>query len=59
MVYHTILTIAACAIQEDLVVYPSYIQNFEVKWKSLSRLQLFVTPWIVQSMEFTPEYLGG
>ena len=27
------------------------------KWKSLSRVQLFATPWIIQSMEFsTPEY---
>ena len=27
------------------------------KWKSLSRVQLFVTPWTVQSVEFSrPEY---
>ena len=27
------------------------------KWKSLSHVQLFVTPWIIQSMEFSrPEY---
>ena len=27
------------------------------KWKSLSRFQLFVTPWTIQSMEFSrPEY---
>ena len=32
----------------------------EVKWKSLSHGQLLVTPWIVQSMEFSrPEYLNG
>ena len=24
----------------------------EVKWKSLSRVQLFATPWTIQSMEF-------
>ena len=29
----------------------------EGKWKSLSRVRLFVTPWTVQSMEFSrPEY---
>ena len=28
-----------------------------VKWKSLSRIWLFVTPWTIQSMEFSrPEY---
>ena len=31
-----------------------------VKWKSLSRVWLFVTPWTIQSMEFSrPEYRGG
>jgi len=30
------------------------------KWKSLSRVQLFVTPWTIQSMEFSrPEYWSG
>ena len=30
------------------------------KWKSLSSVQLFVTPWTVQSMEFSrPEYWSG
>ena len=30
------------------------------KWKSLSRVQLFVIPWIIQSMEFSrPEYWSG
>ena len=29
----------------------------EVKWKSLSRIRLFVMPWAIQSMEFSrPEY---
>ena len=33
---------------------------FEVKWKSLSRVRLFVTPWTIQSMEFyRPEYWSG
>ena len=32
----------------------------EVLWKSLSRVWLFATPWIVQSMEFSrPEYWSG
>ena len=30
------------------------------KWKSLSRVQLFATPWTTQSMEFSrPEYWSG
>ena len=30
------------------------------QWKSLSRVQLFVTPWTIQSMEFSrPEYWSG
>ena len=32
----------------------------EVKWKSLSHVQLFATPWTIQSMEFSrPEYWSG
>ena len=32
----------------------------EVKWKSLSGVQLFATPWTIQSMEFSrPEYWYG
>ena len=34
--------------------------NEREKWKSLSRVWLFVTPWTVQSMEFSrPEYWSG
>ena len=30
------------------------------KWKSLSQVQLFVTPWAIQSMDFSrPEYWSG
>ena len=30
------------------------------KWKSLSPVRLFVTPWIIQSMEFSrPDYWSG
>ena len=32
----------------------------EVKWKSLNRVWLFVTPWTVESVEFSrPEYWSG
>ena len=32
----------------------------EVKWKSLSRVRLFATPWTIQSLEFSrPEYWSG
>ena len=32
----------------------------EVKWKLLSHVQLFATPWTIQSMEFSrPEYWRG
>ena len=35
-----------------------YLLNW--KWKSLSCVQLFVTPWTIQSMEFSrPEYCSG
>ena len=31
-----------------------------IKWKSLNRVQLFATPWTIQSMEFSrPEYWSG
>ena len=36
------------------------ISLFHVIWKSLSRVQLFATPWTIQSMEFSrPEYWSG
>ena len=35
-------------------------KHCEMKWKSLSRLWLFVTSWTIQSMEFSrPEYWSG
>ena len=37
-----------------------WVEWSEVKWKSLSRVWLFVTPWTIQSMEFSrPEYWSG
>ena len=37
--------------------YKLLVINTLWKWKSLSRVQLFATPWTVQSMEFSrPEY---
>ena len=42
---------------EMLVFLPNVSK---VKWKSLSRVQLFVTPYTIQSMEFSrSEYLSG
>ena len=39
---------------------PSVWPQVGWKWKSLSRVQLFVTPWTVQSMGFCrPEYESG
>ena len=32
---------------------------YEVKSKSLSRVQLFATPWTIQSMEFSTEFYTG
>ena len=38
----------------------SLLSQVEVKWKSLSHVRLFVTPWTIQSMEFSrPEYWSG
>ena len=42
-------------------LYLNYLHKpCEVKWKSLSRVWLFATPWAIQSMEFSrPEYWSG
>ena len=38
----------------------SEVKWSEVKWKSLSGIQLFATPWAIQSMELSrPEYWSG
>ena len=40
------------------VDYP--VLGKEVKWKLLSHVRLFATPWTIQSMEFSrPEYWSG
>ena len=37
--------------------YSNQNDSMKVKWKSLSHVQLFVTPLTIQSMEFSrPEY---
>ena len=45
------------------VLIPAYVSSrdsSEVKWKSLSCVWLFVTPWSIQFMEFSrPEYWSG
>ena len=39
-------------------LYTSFV--LLIKWKSLSHVRLFVTPWMKQSMEFSrPEYQSG
>ena len=41
----------------NTTIYP-YFE--EVKWKFLSRVQLFETQWTIESMEFSrPEYWSG
>ena len=36
------------------------MQKHKWKWKSLSRVRLFSTPWTIQSLEFSrPEYWSG
>ena len=40
-------------------LFQEEIDNLNSKWKSLSRVQLFATPWTLQSMEFSrPAYLS-
>ena len=52
---------AACSWVHGDLGYRLWGQtSCEVKWKSLSCVQLFVTPWTIQSMEFSrPEYWKG
>ena len=38
-------------VQADYLIPQQYL--LKVKWKSLSRVRLFVTPWTIQSMEFS------
>ena len=45
---------------ENIMLSEKSKSQSEVKWKSLSRARLFVTPWTIQSMEFSrPEYWSG
>ena len=38
----------------------TFFGTWKVKWKLLSRVWLFATPWTIQSMEFSrPEYWSG
>ena len=36
----------------------SVLHYLQVKWKSLSRVRLFVTPWTIQCMEFSGQNTG-
>ena len=43
-----------------MLTYIMAVKERKWKWKSLSRVRLFVTPWTIQSMEFSrPEYWSG
>ena len=43
-----------------MLTYIMAVKERKWKWKSLSRVWLFVTPWTIQSMEFSrPEYWSG
>ena len=46
---------------EDIVrLRNATVKSITMNWKSLSRVQLFATPWTVQSVEFSrPEYWSG
>ena len=47
-------------ITTDTTEAERIIKDWKWKWKLLSRVLLFVTPWTTQSMEFSrPEYLSG
>ena len=51
------LWIWGTAIQCDVYFEPMTMKWNEVKWKSLSCVWLFATPWTIQSMQFPrPEY---
>ena len=44
----------------ELTVAQILSSLFQVKWNSFSHVQLFVTLWTIQSMEFSrPEYWSG
>ena len=56
--YERVLTAGPCTS----ILFPSilFILFCEVKWKALSRVQLFVTPRTIKSMKFSrPEYWSG
>ena len=43
-----------------LIIWAFFTTLTPAKWKSLSRVWLFATPWTIQSLEFSrPEYWSG
>lgn len=57
-----IITSYLCILPEIAYshISPYVFEWNEVKWKSLSRVRLFASPWTIQSMEFSrPEYWSG
>ena len=59
--HHRAPSWAPCARQQAPTSYFTHdIACRKWKWKSFSGIQLFLTPWAVQSMEFSrPEYWSG
>ena len=49
-----------CLVKENLKKIIFLLHELRWKWKSLSRVQFFATPWTIQPMEFSrPEYWSG
>ena len=47
-------------IKREIIVLWGDFSNYSFQWKLLSRVQLFATPWTIQSMDFfRPEYWSG
>ena len=60
MICHRVLHILPRVLYQGLVVYPFSFWRLQLKWKSLSRVRLFATPWPLPSMKFSrPEYWSG
>ena len=59
--YQNLWDTARAALTGKFIAINVYIKKQRKwKWKSLSRIWLFMTPWTIQSMEFSrPEYWSG
>ena len=55
--FQTLEVIAICTIFYECYCESEKVKAKKWKWKSLSVVRLFVTPWTIQSVEFSrPEY---